>query len=153
MRTILGVKSGLPPRLDLEAAKKFNEVMVALAKRGLLESAHDCSEGGLAVCLAEACISDKGKELGAQIRLDEVQKNSGVSPEALFFGESQSRAVISVKPGNVKAVEELLKSAQFPYYTIGQTGGKTLKINGQISVPCAILAGTWRNSIKRRMEI
>lgn len=148
LKTIFNVKSGKVPALDLKEAKVLNELLASLAKKNLLQSAHDCAEGGLAVCLAESCMLEKGREIGAtvQLPLDKLSK------EAFLFGESQSRVVISVSPKNLKAAEDVIKSSHTPFEVIGKVGGQTLSINDLIKVPIEVLSHTWRNSIKRRME-
>jgi phosphoribosylformylglycinamidine synthase len=148
LKTLFGVKSGLPPRLNLESEKKLISLLTTLAKKGLLRSAHDCSEGGLAVALAEACILQEGAEVGAKIECP----TSGVSNEAFLFGETQSRAVISVSPKNLKAVQDVIESMAYPTRVVGKVGGKALEINALIKIPVEILKHTWRNAIGRRME-
>ncbi len=153
LKTIFGVKSGVPPRLDLQEEKKLIGLLVSLAKKGLLQSAHDCSEGGLAVALAESCMLEKGKETGANIH---IQTPSGVSVEALFFGESQSRVVISVSPKNLNAVQDMIKSSGYPFEVIGKVEGQgessIFRINDIIQAPIRVLKYTWRNAVGRRME-
>ena len=122
--------------------------MLALAEKKLLKSAHDCSEGGLAVALAESCILDPGKEIGAKVKLS--QKN--LSKEALLFGESQSRIMISVSPNNAKKAKEVLESNSFPFEEIGVVGGKELVVEGLIKAGLEVLSHTWRGAIKRRMN-
>ncbi len=166
LKTIYGVKSGLPPRLDLAAEKKLINLLVALAKKGYLRSAHDCSEGGLAVTLAESCILEKGRERGAIVdvgarRAVPVHRHDDqgtLSPEALLFGETQSRVVISVLAKDLKAVQDMIESMACPYQKIGVvTGGRgqaaILRINEWIQIPVKVLSHTWRNAIGRRMEV
>jgi len=145
---IFKTKAGKPPRLDLKAAKALVDLLIAASEKGLLKSAHDCSEGGLAVALAESCILEKGREIGAKVHVS----SGSLSNEALLFGESQSRVVISVDPKNLKNTEKLIESFQFPYQVIGKVGGKRLEINELIKTPLEVLSNTWRSSIKRRIE-
>ena len=147
LKTMFNVKSGRPPRLDLDRAKSLLDLLAALAKQNLLKSAHDCSEGGLSVALAESCILEEGKEIGAAVDLP----MGNLSKESLLFGESQSRVVISVSPEHIKNVEEVIKSFAYPYRVIGKVGGRALKINNLISIPVPVLKATWRNAIARRM--
>ena len=149
LKTVFNVKAGIPPRLDLKLAKKLNELLAALAKKGLLRSAHDLSEGGLAVALAESCILEKGKEIGASVEMP----TDFLTKEGFLFGESQSRVVISVSPKHRKEVEEVIRSTAYPHRLIGKVGGKNLKINHLIQIPVAVLSYTWRHAIQRRMEI
>jgi phosphoribosylformylglycinamidine (FGAM) synthase-like enzyme len=148
LKTIFNVKSGIVPRLDLQEARKLVDLLVALSKNGLLKSAHDCSEGGLAVALAESCVIEKGREIGAVIE----DPSGSLSREAYLFGETQSRVVITVSPGNLKAVHEMIESYRVPHRKIGKVSGSSLKINSMIQAPLTVLSATWRNAIKRRME-
>ncbi len=148
LKTIFGVKSGMPPRLDLNEAKKLIHLMLALAEKGVLKSAHDSSEGGLAVALAESCILERGREIGAKVN---VPLNA-LSKEALYFGESQSRIVISVDPKHLKEVDKIIESYHFPHQKIGEVGGEALSINQDIHADLKVLAPTWRSAIGRRME-
>lgn len=149
LKTIFNVKSGIVPRLDLQEARRLVDLLISLSKNGLLRSAHDCSEGGLAVTLAESCILEKGREIGAVIE-DAV---GNLSREAYLFGETQSRVVISVDPKRLKEVHDMIESYRVPHKKIGKVGGSSLKINSLIQVPVAVLTATWRNAIKRRMDI
>ncbi len=148
LKVIFGVKSGRLPRLDLDRAKSLTDLLTTLAKHGLLRSAHDCSEGGFAVSVAESCILEEEKEIGASVELPQGH----LSKEALLFGESQSRVVVSVRPDDLKKVEEVIKSSAYPYQVIGKVGGRALKINGLVSAPLTVLKATWRNAIARRMQ-
>ena len=149
LKTIFGVKSGKPPRLDLKEAAALVDVLQKLAEKSFLKSAHDCAEGGLAVTLAESCISEKGRETGAAVEAP----LEALSKEAFLFGESQNRVVISVDPKNVNSAEAVIQSHAYPYRVIGKVGGKELSINDLVRVPVEVLSHTWRNSIRRRMDV
>lgn len=148
LKTIFNVKSGKVPHLDLKEARKLTDLLIALSKKGLLRSAHDCSEGGLAVAIAESCILEKGKEIGAVIE----DERGSLSKEAYLFGETQSRVVISVDPKNLKSIHELIVASGVGHHKLGKVGGSALKINSLIQIPVVVLTNTWRNAIKRRME-
>jgi phosphoribosylformylglycinamidine synthase len=148
LKTLFNVKSGQPPRLDLKEAVKLVELLQALAEKSLLKSAHDCSEGGLAVALAESCIGEKGRETGATVEMP----LGALSKEAFLFGESQNRVVISVDPKNIKSAEAVIQSHAYAYQVIGKVGGTDLSVNDLVRVPVEVLSHTWRNSIRRRME-
>lgn len=148
LKTIFNTKAGAVPTLNLDDAHSLNQLLIALAKKGLLQSAHDCAEGGLAVAFAESCISKKGSEIGASVDLSQ----GNLSKEAFLFGESQSRVVISVTPQNLKGAEEILKASKFSYQVAGKVGGTKLRINNLIDAATQVLSHTWRNAIKRRME-
>ncbi|MBM4399863.1 MAG: phosphoribosylformylglycinamidine synthase subunit PurL, partial [Candidatus Cloacimonetes bacterium] len=93
---------GMPPKVDLEMEYKLYQIMQELVNQKLIESAHDCSEGGLLVCLAESCFLPDGRSLGLNIDFA-IKGRKDVS----YFGESHSRIVVSVKKDNKIAIEEL----------------------------------------------
>ncbi len=148
LKTIFNTKSGKVPHLDLKEAKILIDLMMKLTEKKLLRSAHDCAEGGLAVALAESCIGAKGQEIGAAVKVEA----GSLSKEALLFGESQSRIVISVDPANLAEVESMIQSFAFAYQVIGKVSGRELKINDWIQVPVPVLNNTWRNALTRRMS-
>jgi len=98
LQRVHGLKTGAPPRCDLEKSVNCTTHCAGLSFQASSKSAHDCSDGGLAVALAESCISqqiarDTPRLIGAQIDLSAF---AGLRPDALLFGETQGRAVISV---------------------------------------------------------
>ena len=95
---ILGKLWGLPPALDMEREKRVHEAMIRIVEEGLAESAHDLSDGGLAVALAECSFGAAG--IGAVLNLD-----SDLRPEFLCYGEAPSRILISTaNPARVAAI-------------------------------------------------
>src|SRR6185436_2522092 len=108
LQRIHGRKTGLPPRIDLEREKELHSALRSLIYGGGIKSAHDCSEGGLAVAIAECCISNQvaretPRLLGAEIDLSTIADER---LDALLFGETQSRIIISVKAVEAtKAIE------------------------------------------------
>ena len=118
-----GRKEGLPPRLHIEREKALHDALRALGRAGLLQSAHDCSEGGLAVALAESCVSG-AKQLGATVKL----ATSGLRSDVLLFNESQSRVVISAKQENLASVHEVAGTHGTPVHPLGTVGGLALVI-------------------------
>ncbi len=177
LQVIHGQKNGSPPRCDLEVAKTLHTTLIGLIQSGLVKSAHDCSEGGLAVALAESCISqliarDTPRLIGATIDLSSVRRESsraqtseaeeksgldGVSPhrvDALLFGETQSRIVISCKPLDAVKVVERAKLMGVPAVQIGKVGGDKLTVKtatGEFSAPLTELHDAWWNAIARAM--
>lgn len=111
------------PALDLALEKSVQEACLKLIGKGLIKSAHDCSEGGLAVCIAECCI--KGN-IGAEISVKEK-----IRPDAVLFGESQSRILVSFDKDKERDIEKIIKD--IPHQKLGVTGGKglTIEINGK----------------------
>src|SRR5687767_5869991 len=122
-RTIAGlstdemIANGAVPALNLTLEKQVQDTILKLADECLLKSAHDCSDGGLAVTLAESCFSSLGREaIGASLDLT----SNGLSKEALFFGESPSRIVLSFAPENLEKVKEI--AGNCPFAVIGKVG-------------------------------
>ena len=181
LQVIHGRKNGTPPRCDLEAARTLHTTLLGLIQSGLVRSAHDCSEGGLAVCLAESCISqlvarETPRLIGATVDLSVVatsrqsaasqsepseEKNAALSRDAatlrldaLLFGESQSRVVITCRALDaVKAVERA-KLMGVSAQPIGRVGGDQLTVKtggGGFSVPLTELHDAWWHSIARAM--
>ena len=150
LQAVHGKKTGTPPRCELEQARTLHTTLLGLIQCGLVKSAHDCSEGGLAVCLAESCISQliaRGtpRLIGAQIDLSSVatprkraDKNKGetafsrdaatIRLDALLFGETQSRVVITCQPLDAVKVVERAKLLGVPAVQIGRVGGDELTV-------------------------
>ena len=176
LQVIHGQKNGLPPRCDLETAKTLHTTLLGLIQSGLVKSAHDCSEGGLTVAIAESCISqliarDTPRLIGATIDLSAVAASheSAANPDqsatlsrdaattrldALLFGETQSRVVISCKAIDAVKVVERAKLMGVPAMQIGKVGGDKLTVKtagGEFSAPLTELHDAWWNSIARAM--
>jgi phosphoribosylformylglycinamidine synthase subunit PurL len=157
LQVLHGQKTGTPPRCDLEAARILHGALLGFIRTGVIKSAHDCSEGGLAVCLAESCISQllaRGtpRLIGATIDLSAVK---GRRLDALLFGETQNRVVVSVHRHQVGKVLAQAKIAGLPALQLGQVGGGQLTIKtatGQWSTPVAELHDAWWNAIARAMR-
>jgi len=156
LQVVHGKKNGSPPRCDLEVAKTLHTTLIGLIQSGLVKSAHDCSEGGLAVALAESCISqliarDTPRLMGAQIDLSQIKD---IRLDALLFGETQSRIVISCKALDAVKVVERAKLMGVPAVQIGKVGGDQLTLKtagGEVSAPLTELHDAWWNSIARAM--
>src|SRR5262245_24026115 len=122
LQVIHGKKTGAPPRCDLEVAKTLHTTLIGLIQSGLVKSAHDCSEGGLAVALAESCISqliarETPRLIGATVDLSgagapsfssagsrEAGASRSVRLDALLFGETQGRIVLSATAANAEKI-------------------------------------------------
>ena len=118
-------KTAQSPRCDLETAQTLHTTLLGLIHSGLVKSAHDCSEGGLTVALAESCISQQvaretPRLIGAKLDLSGAPKTR---LDALLFGETQSRIVISCKAINAVKVVERAKLMGVPAMQIGKVGG------------------------------
>ena len=135
-----GRVAGAPPPVDLEYEKRLHRLLVELARRGLIKSAHDVSHGGLTVTLAECCISGEAT-LGATVELKEKMR-----PDALLFGEDQGRVVISLEPPQTGEVEALAAQYGVPFSILGRVGGENLRISwpgGSLEVPLEELKEVW----------
>lgn len=158
LQCVHGLKTGLPPRCDLEKERQLHHALRGFIASGLIKSAHDCSEGGLAVALAESCFSgqiarETPRLLGAQIDLSPIAENIRV--DALLFGESQGRIVISVAPMDAVKVVERAKILGVPAVKLGTAGGAGLSIKSgetEFKWPLAELHDAWWNSIARAMQ-
>ncbi len=156
LQVIHGKKNGSPPRCDLEVAKTLHTTLIGLIQSGLVKSAHDCSEGGLAVALAESCISqliarETPRLIGATIDLSALKD---IRLDALLFGETQSSIVISCKPLDAVKVVERAKLMGVPAAQIGKVGGDKLTVktvSNEFSAPLTELHDAWWNSIARAM--
>lgn len=139
--------------------RTLHEAVRSLIHGGDILSAHDCSDGGLAVCLAESCISQNlargtPRLIGASIDLTTL-RTDGVRLDALLFGETQNRVVVSTSPLNAGKICAQAKILGITAYPIGTVGGTslTLKIaDQQSSWATADLHDAWWNSIARAME-
>ena len=152
LAVVHGRKEGLPPRLDYARELSLHAAIHELIREGLVQSAHDCSEGGLAVTLAECCISGPEPH-GALVELLPLDS---LLPEQLLFNESQSRVVLSVRPENVEVVLAALRFHRVPATKIGEVGGASLKIICGLALfyawTTAALYEEWYGSIARCME-
>jgi phosphoribosylformylglycinamidine synthase len=147
-----GKKLGPPPHVDLAHEIKIQNAIRELIREGLVKSAHDCSEGGLAVALAESCFNPKEK-FGAEIKIQAAE--TAASTEEVLFNESQSRIVISVAPENLETTMSILEKAGVPFEKLGKVGGDQLHIqiaDEKFAWPIADLYDDWWNSISRLVE-
>jgi phosphoribosylformylglycinamidine synthase II len=156
-KTIGGIVAGEPPAIDLAAEKRLQQCLVSLAAEGGIGSAHDVSDGGLAVALAECCFATVGAQhaaphLGANVTLEDA-----AGSEAALFGEQGARAVVSVPPSTLA---QLLLSARQYGVAAHQIGKVTrnqgfrieLKGRAVIDSPLEILRYAWAGSLERILE-
>jgi phosphoribosylformylglycinamidine synthase subunit PurL len=136
LKTLHGLVRGEPPMLDLPKERALITLLTRAAAAQLLQSAHDCSDGGLAVTLAE-CAFDTG---GIGVTVDLAASGSALRPPAVLFGESASRAVVSVRPENVPALLQLAGELRVPAARIGRTGGSriTIGLDDRVEVDCQV---------------
>ncbi|HVM62725.1 MAG TPA: phosphoribosylformylglycinamidine synthase subunit PurL [Verrucomicrobiae bacterium] len=146
LKRIHGLKTGRAPRMDLSYAKRLSDFVLEIIRKGLVKSAHDCSEGGLAVALAECCMTNGDAMVGAMIDLGKV----GGRLDAALFGETQSRVIVSCAQEDVEQI-----ARGIPVTVLGETGGGELAIKtprGEMSWDAAGLRDVWWNAIGRLMD-
>jgi len=158
-----GKKIGPPPQVDLAHEIEIQNAVRDLIHAGLVQSAHDCSEGGLVVALAESCFNPK-QRFGAEIDLGGVEApvssagnldNAAGTAATTLFNESQSRIIISVRPENVEKTISILSERSVPSKKLGKIGGDQLRIqmnDQKFAWPIADLYDDWWNSIRRLVE-
>ncbi len=148
LKVIHGAVAGAPPVIDMAAEKRLDSCVIEAIGAGLVNSAHDCSDGGLAVALAESCISGK---IGADIAIA-----SDVAASVALFGEAQSRIVVSLAEANIPELAKLVYKHGIICERLGKVGGDALRVavNGSVAIDHSVetIADTWKNSIARKME-
>jgi phosphoribosylformylglycinamidine synthase len=153
-----GLKVGPPPHVDLAHEIKVQNAVRDMIREGLVQSAHDCSEGGLAVALAECCFSSTrlfGAELDCSRRPVGDAHASRTDPTRELFNESQSRIVISVAPENVENAIAILSERDVPFQQLGKVGGEELRIRideQTFAWRVAEIYDDWWNAIRRAVE-
>ena len=127
---VYGFAGGAPPRVDLEQERRLVDYLVAGAERGLFHSAHDCSQGGLGVALAEVAMGGPYEETGFGLDVDLTTYGVGLAAEALLFSESHGRAVITCAADRAAAVAALTQELGVSALAVGTVGerGGTLRI-------------------------
>jgi phosphoribosylformylglycinamidine synthase len=153
LKLIHGVLRGMPPALDLSREAALQRLLVKGAASGLIRSAQDCAEGGLALAIAECCF---GTGIGVAIDVPATASTNGFSDVATLFGESASRVVVSVGPGREAELLSLAQREQVPTRRIGMTIGDriTIAIDGRTAVdePLADAEYTWSTAIEKYFE-
>ena len=145
---IHGLVSGEIPELDLDLEVRVQRTCLAAIREGIVHSAHDCSDGGLAVAVAECCIAGASRPLGATIQV----ATNGSREDFILFGEDQSRILLSVAQEAETRILELAAIHGVPATSLGLTGGETLDINrGAVKLPLGALRKGYQEAIERRM--
>lgn len=151
LKTVFSLEKGRPPQIDLELEIKVQELCLKAISQGLIRSAHDISEGGLAVAVAE-CSFWSRPMIGCILDLDE-----NFRPDALVFGESQSRILVSAASSNLSALLNLAKQKGVRVKVIGKIQGRNMIIRHDgreiINLPVESLYQAWKNAIPRTFSI
>ncbi len=136
---ILGKVSGRPPTLDLEAEGGLLRLLQRAAHDDLLESAHDCSDGGLAITLAESAIAG---DTGFAVSLP-----GDLPPHVTLFAESASRAVVGVAPERSSKFQDLASALHVPFARLGETGGPRMVFDSLFELTVAEARAIYENAI------
>jgi phosphoribosylformylglycinamidine synthase len=148
-KEILGAVWGYPPELDIEKEATLQRALVSIIRAGLIESAHDCSDGGLAVALVESALPGG---VGLSVRLPRQQ----VALEFVLFGEDASRVVISCDPIHLPRIEQIAEEYGVFADVLGETGSDRVEIvvNGEsvISASVAELREAYEGGLEKALR-
>jgi phosphoribosylformylglycinamidine synthase len=152
--TVHGQLRGEAPRLDLDAERRLQGLLVSMVGDGLLLSAHDCAEGGLAVALAECTFGAPGG--GAEVDVPPSGGDHALTAEAALFGESASRVLVSAEQAIVEELLSRASKAGVPARAIGTTGGSriVMRLEGKTAIDVAIAdaESAWADAIGSYFE-
>ena len=143
LAVVHGVEAGQVPALDLEAEGRLCRLLATAARDGLVRSAHDISEGGLAVALAECAIAGS---IGATLRIGSDGGDGGLAPDRFLFSESAARAVVTLEQSRLDEFLALAAGLSVPATTLGRVGGDRLCVEfvGAAGTGMRAGAGAWR---------
>jgi phosphoribosylformylglycinamidine synthase len=144
LAVVHGQTRGTPPWIDLEAERRLHRVVLTAAQERILRSAHDVAEGGLAVAFAECSFG--GPRLGARIALE-----AGMRGDALLFGESQSRMLVSVRRKSLNQLRDIARREEVPCEVLGEVRGHAIVIDGLVDLPVEAARERWRRALGRRL--
>ncbi|HEV8200884.1 MAG TPA: AIR synthase related protein, partial [Candidatus Polarisedimenticolia bacterium] len=140
-----GLEAGRPAAVDLRKEKALHDALRAAIGVGVVASAHDCSEGGLAAALAECCITNPAGAIGARITLE----GSGRA-DTILFGEGPSRIIVSTSADNASPLEAILRTADVPFRRLGEVGGPSIEMRlsgNALSLNAADLRRAWQTAL------
>lgn len=146
LKTIHGQVAGDCPELDLVREGAVQSACIEMIAARLINSAHDVADGGLAVALAECCVMDEEKNLGAEIKLAEYKR-----ADFALFGESQSLVVISYAPAQRESVTQICKQHNVPLHVLGNVTRDSLRIDNLIDLPATKLRPAYYGAIPEMM--
>ncbi len=145
LKSIFNLEKGQPPAIDLDREKRVQGLCLEAISRGLIRSAHDVSEGGLAVCAAECCFQSPSK-IGCVLDLKDSLRT-----DSLLFGETQSRIIVSLPGSNLAALLALATESGVEAAVIGQCQGKSLIVRQTgrevINLPVETCLRAWKEAI------
>jgi phosphoribosylformylglycinamidine synthase len=147
LKFIHGCVRGTPPWIDLKLEQAVQSCCIEAIERGILQSAHDVSDGGLGVALAECCTGGPDKPLGARIQTREM-----IRGDALLFSESQSRIIVSVQEKDLGQLEALAAQHNAPLQVIGSVGGTRLIVHPLVYLPVEEVRSIWSSALEKRLN-
>ena len=147
LKLIHGLVKGTPPWIDLKLEEAVQNCCLEAIDRGILRSAHDISDGGLAVSLAECCIGGPDRPLGVRIETHEM-----IRGDALLFSESPSRIVVSLEEKNLAQLQELAAELRVPMHVIGTVGGARFVIQPLLQLQAEGMRSIWAHGLTPRLK-
>ena len=143
-----GHLGGVPPTVDLAAEKLLGDLLINASRDGMIDAAHDLSEGGLAATLSEMVLRFG---VGARVSLDEVLERDGVDLFTALFSESQARAVVAVPRTEEVRFKDMTSARNFPVARIGvvDRASESLEVQGAFSLPIAELREAWESTLPK----
>ena len=148
---IRGHLGGRPPRVDLAQEKLLGDILVNMSRDGMIDSAHDLSQGGLAAALAEGCLRF---DVGARVTLQEICERDGVDPFTLLFSESQGRVLCAVPRTEEVRFTDMCTARGYPFARIGVVDAESaaLEVQGEFTLPLDRLRAEWERPLSDRFE-
>jgi len=150
LKVVHGMEAGRPPRLHLARERAVQQACLEAIRAGIVSSAHDCADGGLAVALAECCMTGPGPRLGANLTLP-----GDMRPDVLLFGESASRIVVSVRPEHAEHLRGIARRQRAPCAELGVVGGDHLRLHGRrftLDLSVEAIHWAWSTGLCRSMQ-
>jgi phosphoribosylformylglycinamidine synthase subunit PurL len=145
LEEIHGKTAGAPPDIDLHFEVAVQKVVRRLIADSLVNVAHDTSEGGLAVALAESCIQGR---VGIDADLEVLRSGNNGRLDQTLFGEAASRFVLEVHTERTSEVEDRLSEANIPFWKLGQTGGDRFQISGLVDLSLSEVVQAWESALQ-----
>ncbi len=147
LKVVHGLVRGRPPAIELKLEQAVQRCCISAINKGIIRSAHDISEGGLAVALAECCVMARERAIGATVELEEAMRR-----DALLFGESPSRIIVTVREKHLRRLTQIAARAGAPVRVLGKVGGRRLNIRSVLEVSVEELRQAWRQGLERYLN-
>ncbi len=147
LKVIHGLVSGDAPGIDLCKEKRVQHLCLELIRKRLINSAHDVSDGGLAVALAECCILNPSKHFGVEISI-----KSDIRSDFTLFGEDQSRIIVSASIAKVPDIEKLSREKQVKFQILGEVIHEKFLLCGKINLNYSQISRAYSESLEKKME-